>query len=284
MLYSFLITVREGFEIGLIVAIVLGYLARTGNRRHFREVWLGTAAAAALSVGVAAGLQLAATELSGAAREAFEGFTMLLAVGVLTWMVFWMRRQAASLGRDLRVQVEVALRRGSILALAALAFSAVAREGLETVLFLFAGSSAQRGDSTALYLGGGLAGFAVAAGLSWLVYRGSHVLPMRQFFTVTGAVVLVLAAGLLTNGIGALQTAGVIGNLGARPWDTDSIVSMASTGGQFLHTLIGYDSAPTWGQIVLYWAYLLAGLTAFVGGLGARPAGRPAGRPAEARH
>lgn len=280
MAYAFLITLREGVEIALVVAIILSYLQRTGNRHHFKEVWIGTVAAAVVCGLIGLVVQITATELSGAAREAFEGFTMLLAVGVLTWMVFWMRRQAASIGRELRDRVDVALRQGSLLALVVLAFSAVAREGLEVVLFLFAGSAAQRGSSALLYFTGALAGFVVAAALGYLVYRGAHRLPLRQFFTVTGIVVLVLAAGLLSNGIGALQTAGVIGNLGPRPWDTDHLISVTSVLGKFLHTLIGYDSAPTWGQIVLYWVYLVAGLIAFVGGIGL-PRQQPQPRPAE---
>lgn len=282
MLYSFLIILREGFEIALVLAIVLGYLKRTGNTEHFRSVWAGAAAAAALCVGAGAGLELTATKLSGASQEAFEGFTMLLAVGVLTWMVFWMRKQASSLGRELRHQVALALARGSITALVTLAFIAVLREGLETVLLLFAGASTNQSSSTGLFLLGAGAGGAIAASLGYIVYRGSHVLPMRQFFTITGIVVLVIAAGLLSNGIGALQVSGVIENVGARPWDFDSFVSQTTTLGKFLHTLLGYDSAPTWGQIVLYWTYLLGGVLAFVFAPGAPRAAQEPGRASTA--
>ena len=268
MLYSFLIVLREGFEIALVLAIVLGYLVRTGNREHFREIWLGAVVAAAICIAAAVSLELTSASLSGAAQEAFEGFTMLFAVCVLTWMVFWMRRQAVSIGRDLRQQVDLALEKGSLTALTALAFVAVLREGLETALLLFAGASAGRGDSASTFLGGALAGGIVAALLGYLVYRGSHLIPLRQFFTVTGIVVLVIAAGLVSTGIAELQESGVIGNLGSRPWDTDPMLSQTTTLGKFLHTLIGYDSAPTWGQIVLYWSYLLGGLGAFVFGIG----------------
>jgi high-affinity iron transporter len=274
MLFSFLILLREGFEIALIVAIVLGYLRQTGNQRHFRDVWAGTIGAAAMCVGAGATLELTAATLSGAAQEAFEGATMLFAVAVLTWMVFWMRRQAATLGRALRRDVDLALHSGSLTALVALAFTAVLREGLETVLLLFAGASAQRGDSTALFLLGAAGGLAVAAALGYAVYRGSHIIPLRQFFTVTGVVVLVLAAALLSNGIAELQESRLIGNLGPRPWDTDALLSLTTPAGKLLHTLVGYDSAPTWGQIALYWSYLLLGLAAFVRGI-ALPRLRP---------
>ncbi len=273
MLYSLLITLREGFEIALVVALILAYLKRTGNESRFRQVWLGTGVAAALCVAIAVGLELTASELSGTAQEAFEGSTMLLAATVLTWMVFWMRRQAASLGRELRERVSVSLERGSMAALVFLTFTAVGREGLETVLFLFAGSSSQT-DSTALYLGGGLIGFAIAGALGYVVYKGSHVIPMGQFFTVTGVLVLILGAGLISNGLAELHEASILSNLGSRPWDTESFISMTSTLGKFLHTVLGYDSAPMWGQIVAYWAYLVAGLAAFAGGVGLKKPAR----------
>jgi high-affinity iron transporter len=273
--YSFLIVLREGFEIALVLAIVLGYLMRTGNRGVFRAVWLGAGAAALLCLIAGTLLEITSSTLSTTAQEAFEGGTMLFAAGVLTWMVFWMRRQAASIGRDLRHQVDVALEGGTLTALVVLAFVAVLREGLETVLLLFAGASAERGDSASAFLGGALLGAICAAMLGYLVYRGSHVIPLRQFFTVTGLIVLIIAAGLISTGIAELQNSGVIGNLGSRPWDTDAVLSQATTLGKFLHTLVGYDSAPTWGQIILYWAYLIAGLGAFVFGVGLPGASRP---------
>ncbi|MFA7297871.1 MAG: FTR1 family protein [Dehalococcoidia bacterium] len=262
MLFSFLVTLREGFEIALIIAIVLGYLARTGNRQAFGPVWAGVGIAALVTVAASGALVVGIAEASASAQEAFEGVTMLLAVGVLTWMVLWMKRQAASIGGDLRAGVDVALRRGSLWAMVGLAFSAVIREGIETALFLVAGASAAT-DSGVAFIGGGVAGFAVAAVLGYGIYRGSHLLPIRQFFTVSGIVVIVLAAGLLSNGLMELQESALIPTLGGRPWDTDGLLSMTTTLGRLAHTLIGYDSAPTWGQIVAYWTYLLGGIAAF---------------------
>jgi high-affinity iron transporter len=272
MLFSFLILLREGFEITLILAIVLGYLKRTGNTHLFAQVWFGAGAAVAISVVAGAIFELTTANLAGATKEALEGFTMLFAVIVLTWMVFWMKRQAASIGRDLRHQVDIAVAGGSLIALVMLAFSAVLREGLETVLLLFAGASAQRGD-TGPFLAGAFAGGAIACGLGYAVYRGSRAIPMRQFFTVSGIIVIIIAAGLLSNGIGALQASGLF-HLGSRPWDTDSTLAQTTTLGKFLHTLVGYDSAPTWGQIVLYWGFLVGGLSAFLFGIGT-PSARP---------
>ncbi|HLF71985.1 MAG TPA: FTR1 family protein [Dehalococcoidia bacterium] len=278
MLFSFLILLREGFEITLILAIVLGYLKRTGNTHLFPQVWFGAGAALVISIVAGAVLELTTAELSGAAQEMLEGFTMLFAVIVLTWMVFWMKRQAASIGRDLRHQVDIAIEHGSLIALVMLAFSAVLREGLETVLLLFAGASVQRGD-TGPFLLGALAGGAIACALGYAVYRGSHAIPMRQFFTVSGILVLIIAAGLLSNGIAELQESGLF-HLGSRPWDTDSTLSQTTTLGKFLHTLIGYDSAPTWGQIILYWGFLAGGLSAFLSGIGT-PSPRPSAAQTE---
>ena len=142
MLFSFLVTLREGIEIALVITILLGYLRKLDQKQHFREIWIGVAAAAALSLGFGVVLEMTSRELSGRVLEAFEGITMLFAVAVLTWMVFWMKRQSAGISAELRSHIDSALSAGSVMALALLAFSAVAREGLETALFLFAGSTA----------------------------------------------------------------------------------------------------------------------------------------------
>ena len=232
MLYSFLILLREGFEIALVLAIVLGYLARTGNREHFREIWTGAIVAAAICIVAGAILELTTASLSGSTQEAFEGVTMLFAVCALTWMVFWMRRQAVSIGRDLRQQVDLALEKGSLTALMALAFSAVLREGLETTLLLFAGASASAAAHTASFLGGAFAGGLLAAVLGYLVYRGSGLIPMRRFFTISGIVVIVDSGGIGVHR--SRGTAGIRRHWQSRlaPWDTDATLSYDDYAGQ----------------------------------------------------
>jgi high-affinity iron transporter len=263
VLFSLLVSLREGVEIALVIAIVLGYLQRTGRGDHARQVWAGVGIAAGLCLILGAVLEFTAASLSGQVLEAFEGFTMLFAVAVLTWMIFWMKRQAAGIGRHLRAQVDAAVRVGSPSALVLLAFSAVAREGLETVLFLFAGA---RNASAVEYLLGGVLGFSIAAAIGYGVYRGSSRLPLRQFFLVSGVALIVLAAGLISNALAELREAGIILAQGVRPWDTDGFLSMNTDLGRFLHTLVGYDSAPTVAQIVAYWGYLLGALTFFLSG------------------
>jgi len=262
MLFSLLVTAREGLEIALIVTILLGYLRRIDQKRHFKEIWWGVIAAAGLSLAVGAGLEIASRELDGRSLEAFEGFTMLFAVAVLTWMLFWMKRQAAGISSDLRHQIDTALSRGSVAALALLAFSSVGREGLETTLFLFAGSAS--GSSDIEFVFGGVAGFALAATGGVALYYGSARLPLRQFFFGSALALMVLAAGLLANGLAELQEAALLSELGPRPWDTEAIISMTSDLGKFLHTVLGYHSAPALAQILLYWSYLAVVFTAYL--------------------
>ena len=262
MMFSFLVTLREGVEMALIVAILLGYLRNIGQQRHFRDVWIGVAVAASACVAIGAGLEVASRELDKRAVEAFEGFTMIFAVIVLTGMAFWMKRQASGISAQLRAHVDTALNRGSVLAMVLLAASSVGREGLETVLFLFAGSTTA--DSGAAFALGGVLGFAVAALIGVGIYHGARRFPLRVFFNVSGVMVLVLGAGLLANSVVKLYEAAIIKDLGERPWDTEHIVSMTSNLGKFLSTLVGYDSAPSMLQLALYWGYLVLAVGAFV--------------------
>lgn len=261
MAYSFVITWREGLEAGLIIAIVLAYLGRIGETGRRWYVWLGAGAALALSVALGGALEATATTLSGRALEAFEGSAMLLAVGILTWMLFWMRQQATHVGARLRRQVDLALQRGSTLALAALAFTAVGREGLETALFLFAGSG--REDAAAYWLGA-LAGLGFAAALAAAFYAGSARLPLAAFFNVTGVLLIVLAAGLLVNGLKELHEVGAVPDLGPHVWDTYELLPDNSQLGRVASTLLGYDSSPYLGLVIAYFAYLVPALAFFV--------------------
>ena len=269
MLFSLLVTLREGIEIALVITILLGYLRNINQKRHFREIWIGIGLAVALSVAFGVALEITSRELSGPVLEAFEGFTMLFAVAVLTWMVFWMKRQSAGISRELRSQIDSALSHGSVFALAMLAFSAVAREGIETTLFLFAGSTGVASGTQ--FVLGGLLGFGIAGAAGVILYYGAAKLPLKQFFLVSGIAVIVLAAGLLSNSLANLHAAAIIDNIGSRPWDTEQTIPMTSTMGKFLHSVLGYDSAPAMAQIVLYWGYVVIVLGAYL----VLPAGKP---------
>ncbi len=261
MVYSLLVTFREGLEAALLVAIVLSYLYRIGQRRYVSSVWLGALLAAGGSLLLGSALQLLALKVAGAALEAMESAAMFLAVGVLTWMLFWMRRQAQSMGTHLRQRVDRAVQVGSAPALALLAFTAVGREGLETVLFLFGGASVAR--SASLYWLGAALGLLAALAAGYFLFQGAGRLPLRAFFQVTGAALIVLAAGLLTQGLKELYELGLIPSLGGHVWDTYSVLPDNSLIGSVLGSVLGYDSSPFLGQVLVYLGYLIPAFVFF---------------------
>jgi high-affinity iron transporter len=203
---AFVIVLREAFEASLVLGIVFACLNKSGQRaRHGRTVWLGTAAAVLLSVAIGALLFVSVGELGGTAEHVYEGTAMLLAAGVVTWMVFWMRKQARTIGGALRAQVGEAVAAGGGLALATVAFVAVAREGLETSLFLFV--SVGDNGLLATVVGGGL-GLLAAVALGVGLYRGALRLNLRKFFLVTGLLVIAFAAYLLVGALHEFREAG----------------------------------------------------------------------------
>jgi high-affinity iron transporter len=202
---SFVIVLREGFEAALLVGLILGVLNKTGQREHARYVWFGVAAAVGCAVVIGAILFAAVGELDGNAEKLYEGTAMLLAAAVVTWMVFWMRKQARTLGGHLRSQVTSAVVAGGGLALASVAFIGVAREGLESALFLFAAVSDDGIVATVL---GGALGAVAAVTLGYLFYRGTIRLDLRRFFMITGVLVIGFAAYLIAGGMHEFGEAG----------------------------------------------------------------------------
>jgi high-affinity iron transporter len=271
---SFLITLREGLEIALIMSILLAYLNTIGRRDRHASIWTGAGSAAGLSIVAGLAIFFTAGELSHTAQEAFEGVVSLLAVGVLTWMIFWMRRQARFIKAELQHRVDIALASGSTLGLAMLAFFVVLREGLETALFLFAAFRATTAGSTALSLLGAVLGFGVSALLGYLMYRGGVRLNIRTFFKVTGALVLVVAAGLLASGIHELQEVGWLPFGTGTAFDVSGVMPDSGPGLP-LRALFGYNANPTWLEFLAWAGYLLT-----VGFFFFRPQARPAPVPA----
>ncbi len=201
------VTLREGFEVSLIVGIVLAFLNRTGRRDGFWPVWVGAVAAAAISVAVGIMLWAIGTEFEGRAEAIWEGTIMLAAAAMLTWMVFWMRRQARTIRKSLESQIEDALATGSTLGLAAVAFVGVLREGLETALFLL---GTLENSNPGISLASGLAGLVAAFALGYLFYKGSARLDLRRFFLVTSLILLGFAGWLLFGGTHELGEGGVL--------------------------------------------------------------------------
>ena len=202
---AFVIVLREAFEASLVLGLIFAFLNKTGQRHHGASVWQGTAVAVAVSVVMGAILFATVGELEGTAEALYEGTAMLLAAVVLTWMVFWMRKQARTIGGALRSQVGQAIAAGGGLALAMVAFVAVAREGLESALFLFVSVGDNGVAATVI---GGTLGLLAAIALGVAFYRGSLKLDLRRFFLVTGLLVIAFAAYLL---VGALHEFGEAG-------------------------------------------------------------------------
>jgi high-affinity iron transporter len=264
---------REGLEASLIVGIVLGYLKKTENRTYFRMVWAGTAAAVAVSIALGAGLFFTVGELSGRAEQIFEGTVMLSAVLVLTWMIFWMRKQAVNIKKELESKLGAALAAGSGLALASVAFIAVAREGWESALFLFAISESSSKVSTGV---GAAIGLVIAVVLGVAVYLGSRRLNLRQFFTYTGIFLIVFAAGLLARATAEFQAAGILPRGVTHLWNTGAVVSGSSHAGKFLTALFGYDASPSLLQVVVWAVFVGTALWFFLRPLVARQDAAPA--------
>lgn len=261
MVPSLLITLREGLEAALIVSIVLAYLGRTGHRKEFGKVWLGVGAAVLTSLLAGAILFVSVGELSGRAEEIFEGLAMLTAVAVLTYMVIWMKRQAADIKAHLEADVNRALGAASGLALAILAFVAVGREELETVLFLFAAVRTSTPMESVL---GGSLGLGIAALLGYLAYKGSHRLNLRWFFNVTGVLLILFAGGLLAQGIHELQEAAVFPVVMEEVWNTNPLLNEKEGLGSFLKAMLGYNGNPELLEVVIYGLYLVVALAYFL--------------------
>jgi high-affinity iron transporter len=277
---------REGVEAALIVSIILAYLARTGNRRHFGPIWLGTGVAVLLSVAVGALLWITIHELRTPYEQIFEGSALLLAAGVVTWMLFWMRRTAATASATLRAAVDRSLTSGSVWALGALAFTAVIREGIETSLFLLGqATAASRADAGALsVLTGAVIGLLIAVTLGVGFYRGARLLNLRTFFSWTGVALIFVAAGLVASAIHEFIEIGWMTVGSATAFDVSGILPHEGGGlgvlGQLLHALVGYSSTPEWTQLVAWATYLVVVLVLYLRPVKPR-AQRPQSQPAQ---
>ncbi len=250
-----LIALREGLEAALIVGIVLSVLQRLGQSHRRTLVWAGIGAAVAVSILAGLTLNLLGIALQGRGEEIFEGLTMLLAAVVLTWMVFWMRRQGRQAETGLESEVRQAVVGGSSGGLFALAFVAVLREGIETALFLTAATF----DTSAWQVWlGTLVGLAVAVGLATLLFAGGRRLNLRLFFLITGVLLLLFAAGLVGRGIHELQEAGLIPTLVNHLWDINGLLNERAALGSFLQALFGYNANPSLLEVLAYVFYLLA--------------------------
>jgi high-affinity iron transporter len=258
---NFLIGLREGLEAALVVSILVAFLVRTDRRSVLPKVWLGVGIAVAVSAGVTVALALAQQQLTFEAQEAFGGGLSIVAVGFVTWMIFWMRRAARSISAELRGRMEEAIRMGSS-AVVVMAALAVGREGLETALFFF--TAAQAAGQTTQPLIGFLLGIAVAVVLAYLIYRGAVRLDLGKFFTITGVLLVFVAAGILGYGVHDLQEAAVLPGLNTLAFDVSAAVPPDSWYGTLLKGIFNFSPQTTVLEAIVWVGYVAVVLTLFL--------------------
>lgn len=280
MFASFLITLREGLEAALIVGIIFGVLVQLGETQRRRYVWAGVAAALLVSLVVAGILRWLGVAFEGSGEEIFEGLAMLAAAGLLTWMILWMQRQGRQVQQVLEDDTRAAVRTDNGRFLFGLAFVAVVREGIETVLFL---TAAAFGATAAQTLIGGALGLVTAIVLAWLIFIGGKQLDLKRFFRWTGILLIFVAAGLVGQGIHELQEASLLPVFMEHLWDTNAILDENGVLGSLLKAIFGYNGNPSLLEVVAYGVYLLAALLSHTLRGQAAPrssAGRRTGKPA----
>lgn len=260
MLPTYLLSLREGLEAALIIGIVIGALRKIRRADLASAAWFGAFSAVIVSILSAILLANFGVSLAGNAEKIFEGFTMLIAAALLTWMIFWMSRQSRTLKSDLEEGVNMAVvstgRRGIFW----LAFAAVVREGIELALFLtaafFVGGQSQVTANTAQTLAGALLGLGTALLLGWTFLATTVRLDLHRFFQVTGVLLILFAAGLISSGVHEFNEAGWIPAIIGQVWDMNRIVDERSLPGQLLKTLFGYNGNPSLTEMLAYFAYL----------------------------
>ncbi|KAB2656132.1 iron transporter [Brucella tritici] len=270
MLVPFLIMFREGVEAALIVGIIASYLHQTGRSAWMPVVWIGILLALAMSLTVGAILQLLSAEFPQKAQELFEAIIGLIAVVVLTSMVFWMRKAARSIKSELHHSIDAAFQTSTHkgFGLILMVFFAVAREGLESVFFLLAAFQQSEGAAAPL---GALLGVLLAAAVGYGIFKGGLKLNLRRFFRWTGVFILIIAAGILANSVMALHEAGIWNHFQTVVFDMSDVLPLDSTLGSVLAGVFGYIATPTVSEVVAYVAFLVPALILFL-----MPASAPA--------
>ncbi|RKE17065.1 iron uptake transporter permease EfeU [Streptomyces sp. TLI_171] len=260
MFANYLIGLREGLEASLVVCILIAYLVKTGRKDRLGPVWVGVGSAVALSMAFGAVLQFGSNQLSFEAQEALGGSLSIIAVGLVTWMVFWMRRTARHLKSELQGKLDAALAMGTV-ALIVTSFLAVGREGLETALFIWTAVQAT-GDGWSPLAGASL-GLLTSVVLGWLFYRGALKINLAKFFTWTGGMLVVVAAGVLAYGVHDLQEADWLPGLHAHAFNISSTIPADSWYGTLLKGVFNFQPDPTKVQVGVWLLYLVPTLFFF---------------------
>jgi len=252
MLPSFLLALREGLEAALIIGITLSVLNKINRQDLKPSVWRGAAFAAGLSVVAALVLNWMGAGFEGRAEEIFEGVAMLLAAGLLTWMIFWMQNRAKNLRQEIEADTRMAAAQGGHRAMFFLAFFAVGREGIELALFLLAASVATSANQTLL---GAILGLVVSGFLGWLLFATTRKLNVKAFFQVSSVLLILFAAGLVAHGVHEFNEAGLIPPVIEHVWDVNHMLDEKSTVGELLKALFGYNGNPSLTEVIAYIGY-----------------------------
>jgi high-affinity iron transporter len=261
MLPSYLLSLREGLEAALIIGIVLGALQKIRRTDLAPMLWYGTLAAVGVSILTAVLLTLLGLSLEGSAEQIYEGITMFIAAGLLTWMIFWMGQQARTLKTELEADVNKAAASRNKRALFWMAFIAVVREGVELAFFItaafFAGNNENIGTNTIQTLAGVVLGLGTSILLGWSLFATTVRLDLRRFFQITGFILILFAAGLIAHGIHEFNEVGWIPNIVEHIWDVNALIDENSVTGQLLKALFGYNGNPSLTEMIGYFIYLI---------------------------
>ena len=261
MLPTYLLSLREGLEAALIIGIVLGAVSKIRRNDLIPAVWFGTLSAIAISILTAILLTRFGMSLEDPAEAIFEGITMLIAAGILTWMIFWMGKQARFLKSELEEGVNKAAASTGKRAVFWLAFVAVVREGVELAIFItaafFAGIQTNANGNIIQTLAGTILGIGTAAILSWTLFATAVRLDLRKFFQVTGILLILFAAGLVAHGIHEFNEVGWIPAIVEHVWDVNTILNEESLLGQLFQTLFGYNGNPALTEMIGYFTYVI---------------------------
>jgi high-affinity iron transporter len=265
VLANFLIGLREGLEASLVVVILIAYLVKSERKHLLPRVWTGIALAVGISLAFGALLTWGPRRLTFETQEAIGGTLSIVAVGFVTWMVFWMARHARGLSGELRGKIDVAAG-ASAVSLVVMAALAVGREGLETALFLWAATQAvsDNNGSTTTPLLGALLGILTAVAMGYAFYRGVLKINLSKFFTWTGAILIVVAAGVLAYGFHDLQEAGILPGLDSRAFDISATLDPNSWIGTLLKGTFNFQPDPTWLQVAAWLVFVVPTLTVFL--------------------
>lgn len=261
-----LVLLREGLEASLVVVIIAMYLRKLDRKDLLKPMWMGVGAAVGLCIVLGLGMHAAGRELPTETKELIEAVIGFIAVGILTWMIFWMRRFGSAIKGDMEHKIDSALTSSSSAGrtLIGLAFVSVLREGVEAVL-LTTRYFDQKGSSALI---GSFIGLAIAVIMGVALYRGALHLNMKTFFNITGVVIIFFAAGVFAWATKELSFSGNFPWLGGIAWDTSGILEQSSRLGTAMAGLFGYSQAPAWREVVAYWVYLVPVLILFVFGKG----------------